>query len=68
MKLHGLYTTFSDAQFDKYIAKFSDPSINNAINQYGDIDYPSKLIKPLLKHLPSLLTLIPGILKSKKQD
>lgn len=68
MKLHGIYTTFSDAQFDKYITKFSDQPINKTINQYGDIDYPSKLIKPLLKHLPSLLRLLPGILTSKKQE
>ena len=66
MKLHGLYTKFSDAQFDSYIEKFNNPRLNKTINKYGDIDYPSKLIKPMLKHTPSLLKLIPGLLHVKK--
>ena len=66
MKLHGLYTTISDSQFEKYITKFQEQSILDTINEYGDIDYPSKLIKPMLKHTPSLLRLLPGILQIKK--
>lgn len=66
MKLHGLYSKFSDTQFNTYIKKFNNPKLNESINKYGDIDYPSKLIKPLLKHTPSLLKLIPGLLHVKK--
>lgn len=66
MRLHGLYTTISDSQFEKYITKFQEQSILDTINEYGDIDYPSKLIKPMIKHTPSLLRLLPGILQIKK--
>jgi geranylgeranyl reductase family protein len=66
MKLHGLYATSTDQQFDKYVTKFSTPALNKTINEHGDIDYPSKLIKPMLKHTPSLLKLIPGLLHVKK--
>lgn len=66
MKLHGLFTTFSDEQFEKYITKFKESSLTNTINEHGDIDYASKLIKPMLKHTPSLLKLIPGLLHIRK--
>lgn len=66
MRLHGLYCTFSNQQFDKYILKFKKPAINKTINEYGDIDYPSKLIKPMLKHTPSMLKLLPGLIHVKK--
>jgi digeranylgeranylglycerophospholipid reductase len=66
MKLHGLFTTFSDEQFEKYVTKFKESALTNTINEYGDIDYPSKLIKPMIKHTPSLLKLIPGFLHIRK--
>lgn len=66
MKLHGLYSSLSDQQFNKYIHKFQEPDLLKSINTYGDIDYPSKLIKPMLKHVPSLLSLLPGLIKIKK--
>jgi digeranylgeranylglycerophospholipid reductase len=66
MKLHKLYAHFSDEQFDTYIEKFTEPSLNKTINDYGDIDYPSKLMKPMLKHMPSLLRFLPGLLHTKK--
>jgi len=66
IKLHQLYATFTDQQFDKYIKKFNDPSLNTTINEHGDIDYPSKLIKPMLKHTPSLLKFIPNFIYPKK--
>lgn len=62
MKLHKIYAGFSDAKFDKYIETFNESSLRNTINEYGDIDYPSKLIKPLLKHMPSLIRLLPSLL------
>lgn len=66
LKLNRLYAGFSDEQFDKYIEKFNEPSLKNTINKYGDIDYPSKLIKPMLKHMPSLLRLLPGLFHNRK--
>jgi geranylgeranyl reductase family protein len=63
MKFRKIFRHFSDKHFDKYIEKFQNPKISEIINRYGDIDYPSKLIKPMLKKTPSLLRLLPTTLK-----
>jgi len=63
MKFRTIFTRLTDAQFDKYIAKFQQQSIAATISKHGDIDFPSKLIKPLLKKAPTLLTLLPKMLK-----
>ena len=63
MKFRSIFKRLSDKQLDKYIQKFQDPKITNIISEYGDIDYPSKLVKPLIKNVPSLLKLIPTIIK-----
>ena len=63
MKFRSIFKRLSDEQLDKYIQKFQNPKITKIISEYGDIDYPSKLVKPLLKNVPSLLKLIPSIIK-----
>jgi digeranylgeranylglycerophospholipid reductase len=54
IKFRSFYKRFSDKQFDKYIKFFQNPKVINTVNKYGDIDYPSKLLKPLLKVTPML--------------
>jgi len=63
LKFRSLFKNITDRQFDKYIDKFQDPKLVKTINKYGDIDYPSKLIKPLLMKAPLLLKFIPGVMK-----
>jgi geranylgeranyl reductase family protein len=63
MKFRNIYKNFSDKQMDKYIKRFSNPKITEIISKYGDIDYPSKLVKPLLKKIPTLLKLLPSFMK-----
>ena len=63
MKFRKIFKNLSDKQLDKYITKFQNPKITEIITKYGDIDHPSKLVKPLLKKVPSLLRLIPSIIK-----
>jgi len=58
MYFRKLYTRLSDEQFDKYIKKFQQDSIVDIITEHGDIDYPSRLVKPLLKKTPSLLRIL----------
>ncbi len=58
MKFRKVFKNLSDKQFDKYIKKFQNPKITEIITRYGDIDYPSKLLKPLLKKTPSLMKLL----------
>ncbi len=63
MKFRTIFTRLTDAQFDKYIKKFQQQDITTIISRHGDIDYPSKLVKPLLKKAPTLLTLLPKMMK-----
>ena len=63
MKFRNIYKNFSDNQMDKYIKRFSNPKIVEIITKYGDIDYPSKLVKPLLKKVPTLLKLLPSFIR-----
>ena len=65
MRFRRIFKTLSDKQFDKYIEKFKNPKIIEIINSYGDIDYPSKLLRPLLKKAPSLISLLPNLIKNK---
>jgi geranylgeranyl reductase family protein len=63
MKLRSIFKNLTDKQLDKIIIKFQNPIIIDTISKYGDIDYPSKLIKPLLEKTPSLIKLLPKIIK-----
>ena len=63
MRLRRLVTQLTDKQLDKYIQKFQHPKIVEIISTHGDIDYPSKLIRPLLKKTPTLLSFLPSLLK-----
>jgi len=64
MKFRNIFKNLSDKQMDKYILKFSDPKIRDIITEYGDIDHPTKLVKPLLKKSPSLLKFVPSLFKN----
>ena len=63
MKFRKIFKNLSDKQFNNIVEKFQDPKIIETINKYGDIDYPSKLLKPLLKKTPFLIRLLPNIVK-----
>jgi len=63
MRFRKIYKNLTDKQIDKYIEKFQNPKITEIISKYGDIDFPSKLVKPLLKKIPSLLKLLPSVIK-----
>jgi geranylgeranyl reductase family protein len=63
MKFRNISKKLTDNQMDKYIEKFQNSEITEIITKYGDIDYPSKLVKPLLKKAPSLIKLLPNIIK-----
>lgn len=63
IKLRRIFKKLNDKQIDKYVRFFQNLEIMNIISRYGDIDYPSKLIKPMLKKTPSLIKLLPKIIK-----
>lgn len=62
IKLRKIFKNLTDKQFDKYIKKLKNPEIVKIISKYGDIDYPTKLIIPLIKKVPTLLRIIPSML------
>ncbi len=66
MKFRKIFKKIDDSKIDKYINILNDKKTIQIINKYGDIDYPSKLIKPLLIRKPSLLRLLPEMYKKIK--
>jgi len=67
MRFRNIFTSLTDNQFDKYLKKLNKQKTLGIINAYGDIDYPSRLVLPLLKTSPALLGLAPTLLKRKNQ-
>jgi flavin-dependent dehydrogenase len=63
MTFRTIFKKLSDEELDKYICKFKNPKIVDIINKYGDIDYPSKLVTPLIKKNLSILKIAKNILK-----
>jgi len=59
--LHSYHASMSDAQQAKALRLLSKPKTRDMINRLGDIDYPSKLVAPLLWGNPSLLFMLPGL-------
>ena len=57
MKFRKIFKKLDDRQIDRYVVKLNNKKIIKIINEYGDIDYPSKLMMPLIKKSPSLLKL-----------
>lgn len=62
MQFRKIYTKIHDDQFNAYIRKFKEKEIEQVVTDHGDMDYPSKLAKPVLKKIPSLLKFIPAML------
>jgi geranylgeranyl reductase family protein len=67
MRFRTLFTSLTDAQFNKYLEKLNKQKTIDIINTYGDIDYPSRLALPLIKTVPSFLSLAPTLLKRTKK-
>ena len=68
MKFRRIFKKLSDKQIDKYVKKLNNQKIIDIINRYGDIDYPSKLLFPLVKKAPSLLRVLLPFVKPKKNQ
>lgn len=67
MIFRKIFTNLTDDQFNKFLKKLNNSKILDIINNFGDIDYPSRLAVPLLKTSPSLLTLAPIFFKRTKK-
>ncbi|MFO8078627.1 MAG: NAD(P)/FAD-dependent oxidoreductase, partial [Thermoplasmatota archaeon] len=62
MQFRKIFNSFQDHQFNKYIKKFKEKNIEELITLHGDMDFPSKLAKPILKKMPSLIKFLPSII------
>ena len=63
MQFRKIYTRLSDKEFDKYLKKLNQTAITKIISEKGDIDYPSALLRPILKKTPSLIRLLPRFIR-----
>ncbi len=53
--LRAMYKRFTDADFNRLARLLSTPKAKAVIEKVGDIDYPSRLVLPLLRAQPRLV-------------
>jgi len=68
MRFRGFFRNLDDEQIDKILNVLGNEKSVEVIGEYGDIDYPSKLVFPLLKACPSLLKFLPSVFKFRKSS
>lgn len=61
MLAHQLFCQVSDEEINKMFSALNDPEILKLLGQYGDIDYPSFVVKALLKRPDLWGNLLPVI-------
>lgn len=64
MKARKIFNFLSDKDLDKLIETLSKKEARRVIEEKGDIDHPSNLVKPLLKASPELSKFIGPVIKS----
>ncbi|NYT00798.1 MAG: NAD(P)/FAD-dependent oxidoreductase [Methanocellales archaeon] len=55
MRINEIFSRLSDSDINELIRMINDPEILRIISQYGDMDYPSAVVKKLILKKPSLL-------------
>jgi len=53
--LHKIYRKIRDEEFNKLVRDLNDEKLIAIINEYGDIDYPSRVATKIFRKKPSLL-------------
>ncbi len=56
--LHKIYRKIRDGEFNKLVEDLGDEKVLKVINQYGDIDYPSRVVWKVLRKKPSMMRYI----------
>ena len=54
-RIHRIYASLTDRQLNGIFAMLDKKEVLHTIERYGDVDYPSKLVLPLLKAEPRLM-------------
>jgi len=61
--LYRIFQTLNDERIEKGIELLNNPEVLGVIEERGDIDYPSKLVLPIIKKEPRLLRYATSTLK-----
>ena len=61
MQFRRLYVKFTNKEISKILHLLNTPKVLRTITKFGDIDYPSRLVLPLMKTAPSLIQGIPNL-------
>ena len=67
MMFRSYYREMADSRIDQWITDLDKPAVLAAIARAGDIDYPSRLLLPILRASPGLATKLPGILLNRSR-
>lgn len=62
--MRRIYLNMSDEQMDEICRIFRREDVLHTIREMGDVDYPSRLVLPLLRQAPSLAKFAGPLLKS----
>ena len=54
-RIHRIYASLTDSELNGIFAVLDKKEVLDTIERYGDVDYPSKLVLPLLKAEPHLM-------------
>ena len=66
VRIHRFYRKITDEEFDKLIDELSKEEMLRIINEYGDIDYPSRVAWKLVKKNPRLFKYLSIALRERK--
>ncbi len=66
MAFRRLYRRSSDSHLESWFKELQKPAVTAAITRNGDIDYPSRLLFPVLAAAPQLAVKVPRVLLTKR--
>ena len=55
------YRNMGDEDIERFLSYLKRDDIVEIVNKYGDIDHPSRLILPLTKKFPTMISILPKI-------
>jgi len=63
-KIRKVFTGLNDDELNNLLSSLQKDKIKQIIEEKGDIDHPSKLVKPIVKASPSMLKFIGPVIKT----
>ncbi len=67
MAFRRYYRSMSDPVLESWLRELRRPRVRAAIDRYGDIDYPSRLVLPVLAAAPGLAVRLPDVLRAYRR-